>query len=169
MNRMHRVLWNAARGALVVANERAGSSQAHGRRAGSVAKGAAALAAAAMLAAGSASAAVENGVLTTAGDETVVFFGTPDENGRIPEVELEEGQYAVETAVNPVLSGIAENIKTVYLTQGNGLSFVGENLDVNASVRFWDRASSLSDWTASSCSWSSSCRASRISWLSVSA
>lgn len=150
MNRMHRVLWNAARGALVVANERAGSSQAHGRRAGSVAKGAAALAAAAMLAAGSASAAVENGVLTTAGDETVVFFGTPDENGRIPEVELEEGQYAVETAVNPVLSGIAENIKTVYLTQGNGLSFVGENLDVNASVRFWDRASNTMNVTIGS-------------------
>lgn len=150
MNRMHRVLWNAARGALVVANERAGSSQAHGRRAGSVAKGAAALAAAAMLAAGSASAAVENGVLTTAGDETVVFFGTPDENGRIPEVGLEEGQYAVETAVNPVLSGIAENIKTVYLTQGNGLSFVGENLDVNASVRFWDRASNTTDVTIGS-------------------
>lgn len=150
MNRMHRVLWNAARGALVVANERAGSSQAHGRRAGSVAKGAAALAAAAMLAAGSASAAVENGVLTTSGDETVVFFGTPDENGRIPEVGLEEGQYAVETAVNPVLSGIAENIKTVYLTQGNGLSFVGENLDVNVSVRFWDRASNTTDVTIGS-------------------
>lgn len=150
MNRMHRVLWNAARGALVVANERAGSSQAHGRRAGSVAKGAAALATAAMLAAGSASAAVENGVLTTAGDETVVFFGTPDENGRIPEVGLEEGQYAVETAVNPVLSGIAENIKTVYLMQGNGLSFMGENLDVNASVRFWDRASNTTDVTIGS-------------------
>lgn len=149
MNRMHRVLWNAARGALVVANERAGSSQAHGRRAGSVAKGAAALAAAAMLAAGSASAAVENGVLT-ADHETVVFYETLDKNGRVPNVGLEEGEYVRETTKNPVLTGIADNIQTVYITQGNGLSFVGENLDVNASVRFWDKASNTTDVTIGS-------------------
>lgn len=130
MNRIHRVLWNAARGCFVAANEATGTRQARGRR-----LAAAALVAAAF-AAGPASSAVVDGVLQPDnGKTTAVYTGADLTSGTVPELNKPVGEVTVVDdggAGSLTISGLS-GITQVHVSDDKTLKLVGTNINTLAS------------------------------------
>lgn len=126
MNRIYRVLWNAAKHCYVAANEKTGTAQARGKTAV-----AAAVAAAVMSGAAAAADAVitQEGELT-ADKDTVVFYTELSNAGMLPYIDLNPADVSKGPASASAVSKIAENIKNVYVMDDQMLSIAGSGLNM---------------------------------------
>lgn len=126
MNRIHRVLWNAARGCFVAANEAMGTRQARGRR-----LAAAALVAAAF-AAGPASSAVVDGVLQPDNGKTIAVYMDVDmSSGKVPELNVPVGEVTVvddDGAGSLTISGLSD-ITQMHVGDDKTLKLVGTGIN----------------------------------------
>ena len=112
MNRIHRVLWNAAKGCWTAVSEKTGLHQTRGRRTAI----AAAVLAAAFAAAEASAASIENGVLTTSSGSTVII--TAGEKPGNVEGDVLKAETAALTSPG--------DVKTIHLTGGSSLQLGGD-------------------------------------------
>ena len=110
MNRIHRVLWNAAKGCWTAVSEKTGLHQTRGRRTAI----AAAVLAAAFAAAEASAASIENGVLTSNGSTVIITAGEKPGN-------VEGDVLAAET---PKLTSPG-SVGTIHITGGSSLQLEG--------------------------------------------
>ena len=126
MNRIHRVLWNAARGCYVTANETTGMSQARGK--------ALAVMAVAAMAIGTASAGIVNGVLEPDDGKTTVVIanwnGEPDAD--LPLLNQPASSVTL-IQDNVAVSGINQAVSAVHVV-GNELRLTGESINIAAAL-----------------------------------
>ena len=126
MNRIHRVLWNAARGCYVAANETTGMSQARGK--------VLAVMAVAAMAIGTASAGIVNGVLEPDDGKTTVVIanwnGEPDAD--LPLLNQPASSVTL-IQDNVAVSGINQSVPAVHVA-GNELRLTGESLNIAAAL-----------------------------------
>lgn len=126
MNRIHRVLWNAARGCYVAANEATGMSQARGK--------ALAVAAVAAMAIGTASAGIVDGVISPDDGKTCVviteWVGQPEDN--VPLLNVPASSVTL-MGDDVEATGISETIANLYLDRKT-LRLTGQNLSVQSNL-----------------------------------
>lgn len=132
MNRIYRVIWNAAKRCRVAANEKTGSAQARGK---------AAAAAAVVIAAVSGSAAAGDAVITETGElqadksDVVFYVEDVDNDGRFQYIGKKVEDVSKGSGTDVKISSVASNIKNVYAIDGTNLHFSGSDLDFT-NVRF---------------------------------